>query len=261
MGNADMAPINAATQAKSRNREFPVTEALSWLRAGWHDLMTFPGLSLAYGLTVFAVSLAIVAGLFFLGLDYILFPAIAAFMIVGPLVAVGLYEKSRLIEAGESVNFRRMVFVRPASGAQVLYAGFVLLGVALLWMRAAVILYALFFGLRPFPGLDHVAGMLFTTSLGWAMLITGSIVGGLFAAFSFAVSVFSFPMMLRERTDAFTAMGTSISLVWNNRPVLIAWGAIVLALTVLGMIVGMVGLIVVFPLLGHATWHAYNAIR
>jgi uncharacterized membrane protein len=261
MGNVDMAPINAVTRAESRNRGRPVTEALSWLRAGWHDFITYPGLSLAYGLTVFAVSLAMVAGLFFLGLDYILFPAIAAFMIVGPLVAIGLYEKSRLIEAGESVNFRRMIFVRPASGAQVLFTGVILLGLALLWMRAAVILYALFFGLRPFPGFDHVAGMLFTTSLGWAMLITGSIVGGLFAAFSFAISAFSIPMLLDERTDAFTAMGTSISLVWNNRPVMMAWGAIVLVLTVLGMAIGMLGLIVVFPLLGHATWHAYNAIR
>ena len=128
-------------------------------------------------------------------------------------------------------------------------------------MRAAVILYALFFGLRPFPGLDHIAPMLFTTRIGWAMLLTGTVVGGVFAAFSFAISVFSVPMLLDERTDAFTAMGTSISLVWNNRPVMIAWGAIVLVLTAVGLLTAMLGLIVVFPLLGHATWHAYKAMR
>ena len=103
--------------------------------------------------------------------------------------------------------------------------------------------------------------MLFTTGIGWAMLITGTVVGGVFAAFSFAISAFSVPMLLDERTDAFTAMGTSISLVWNNRPVMIAWGAIVLVLTAIGLATAMVGLIVVFPLLGHATWHAYKAIR
>jgi uncharacterized membrane protein len=85
--------------------------------------------------------------------------------------------------------------------------------------------------------------------------------GGLFAAFSFAISVFSIPMLLDEPTDAFTAMGMSISRVWNNRPVMIAWGVIVLALTAIGLLTAMIGLIVVFPLLGHATWHAYKAIK
>ena len=261
MGNVDLASVDGPTLAAARNRHLPVGAALGWLRAGWGDLMAEPGSSLAYGLAVFIISLAIVAGLFFLGLDYILFPAIAAFMVVGPLVAIGLYEKSRLIEAGKPVSLRRMIFVRPASGAQVLFTGVIMLGLALLWMRAAVILYALFFGLRPFTGLDHIAPVLFTTGLGWAMLLTGTIVGGVFAAFAFAISVFSVPMLLDERTDAFTAMGTSISIVWNNRPVLIAWGAIVLLLTAIGLLTAMVGLIIVFPLLGHATWHAYKAMK
>ena len=261
MGNVDLASVEGPTLVAARNRHLPVSAALDWLRAGWGDLMLEPGSSLAYGFAVFVVSVAIVAGLFFLGLDYILFPAIAAFMVVGPLVAIGLYEKSRLIEAGKPVSLARMIFVRPASGAQVMFTGVIMLGLVLLWMRAAVILYALFFGLRPFPGLDHLAPMLFTTGIGWAMLVTGTIVGGVFAAFSFAISAFSAPMLLDERTDAFTAMGTSISLVWNNRPVLIAWGAIVLLLTVVGLVTAMVGLIVVFPLLGHATWHAYKAIK
>ena len=132
----------------------------------------------------------------------------------------------------------------------------------LVWMRAAVIIYALFFGLRPFPGLEHVASPCWSRRLtGWAMLLVGTVVGGLFAAFSFAISTFAIPMLLDERIDAFTAMGTSISLVWNNLPVMLAWGAIVLALFVLSVATGLIGLIVVFPLLGHATWHSYRAIR
>ena len=131
----------------------------------------------------------------------------------------------------------------------------------LLWMRAAVIIYALFFGLRPFPGLDGVATMLATTPQGWGMLVVGAVVGGLFAAFSFAVSTFAIPMLLAERTDAFTAMGTSISLVWNNLAVMLAWGAIVAVLTALAVATGLIGLIVVFPVLGHGTWHSYTSIR
>ena len=154
-----------------------------------------------------------------------------------------------------------MIVVRAASGGQIWFTGVLLCLLMLLWMRAAVIVYALFFGLLPFPGLNHVAAVLFTTPTGWALLIVGSVVGALFAAFSFAISVFSIPMMLEERVDALTAMGTSMALVWNNRPVMLTWGAIVLALFLFSLATGLLGLIVVFPVLGHGTWHAYRAIR
>jgi uncharacterized membrane protein len=103
--------------------------------------------------------------------------------------------------------------------------------------------------------------MLLTTPTGWAMLIVGTAIGGLFAAFSFAISAFSIPMLLEERIDALTAMASSLALVWNNLPVMLTWGAIVLALVLLGVMTGLVGLIVVFPVLGHGTWHAWLAFR
>jgi uncharacterized membrane protein len=242
-------------------RNLAPAAALGWLRDGWRDLLVQPGLSLAYGLAVFAISLAIVWVLFAFRLDYILFPALAGFMVVGPLVAIGLYDKSRAIANGEPLSLKRMIFVKARSGAQVWFTGAILCLLMLVWMRAAVLIYALFFGLRPFPGLDHVASMLFTTGDGWAMLLVGSVVGGVFAAFSFAISTFSIPMLLDEDVDAFTAMGTSISLVWNNLQVMIAWGGIVLALFLASVATGLVGLIITFPLLGHATWHAYKAMR
>jgi uncharacterized membrane protein len=126
-----------------------------------------------------------------------------------------------------------------------------------LWNRAAVLLYALFFGLRPFPGLNDVLPILLKTPPGWALLIVGSLTGGLFAAFSFAVSVFAVPRLLNERTDALTAMGKSMALVWNNLSVMLTWAAIVVGLFALSMVTGLIGLIAVFPVLGHATWHAF----
>lgn len=244
-----------------KQRNLPIGTAFHWLGQGWRDLWTTPGPSLIYGLAVFIVSLAIIWGLFKLELDYILFPALAGFMVVGPLIALGLYEKSRAIETGEPVSLGRMLYVNAASGPQVLFTGAILCLLMLVWTRAAVLIYALFFGLVPFPGLGHIVQMLLTTPEGWGMLVVGTAVGGLFAAFSFAISVFAVPMLLDENTDAFTAMGTSISLVWNNLPVMLMWGAIVLALFLFALATALIGLIVVFPLLGHATWHAYRAIK
>jgi uncharacterized membrane protein len=141
------------------------------------------------------------------------------------------------------------------------FTGVLLCLLMMVWVRAAVIIYALFFGLLPFPGLDHIAPMLFTTRTGLAMLVVGTAVGGLFAAFSFAISVFSIPMLLSEPVDALTAMGSSMALVWNNLRVLLVWAAIVLALFLLSLATAMIGLIVIYPLLGHATWHAYRAVQ
>lgn len=242
------------------SRNLPASSALTWLAAGWRDFTTRTGLSLVYGVFVFIVSAATVASLFFLGWDAVLFPAFAGFMVVGPVLAIGLYEKSRRIAARERLTLGSMLFVRARSGGQILFTGVLLCLLMLLWMRAAVIVYALFFGVRPFPGLDHIAPMLFSTPTGWAMLIVGSAIGGLFAAFSFAISVFSIPMLLDRRVDALTAMGTSMALVWGNLPVMLAWGAIVMVLFVVSVLTGLAGLIVIFPVLGHGTWHAYRAI-
>jgi uncharacterized membrane protein len=93
------------------------------------------------------------------------------------------------------------------------------------------------------------------------MLIVGSAVGALFASFSFAISAFSIPMQLEQRVDALTAMGTSFALVGKNLPVMLTWGAIVLGLFLLSLATGLLGLIVVFPVLGHGTWHAYETMK
>jgi uncharacterized membrane protein len=211
--SATQPPVRASGQASvplnhRRRRGLPASAAFGWLAAGWRDFLAAPLPSLAYGLAVFVLSVAVVGTLFTLGLDYILFPALAGFMVVGPLVAIGLYQKSRDLAAGRTPSLSRMVFVKAASGPQV-----------------------------------------------------GVVVGGLFAAFAFAVSTFAVPMLLAERTDAFTAMGTSISLTWNNLGVMLAWGAIVAVLTAFSIATGLIGLIVVFPVLGHGTWHSYTAIR
>jgi uncharacterized membrane protein len=232
-------------------RSLTAGDPLKWLALGWRDFMTEPAMSLAYGVLIFLISVGFVGGLIALGRDYILFPAFAGFMVVGPILAVGLYEKSRRIEEGKPLSWSNLFFVKPRSGGQILFTGVLLCLLMMVWMRAAVIIYALFFGLLPFPGLNHIA----------PMLVVGTAVGGLFAAFSFAISAFSIPMLLNEPIDALTAMGSSTALVWNNLRVLLIWALIVLVLFLVSLATGMLGLIVIYPLLGHATWHAYRAVR
>ena len=241
-------------------RNLPREAAFEWLRGGWRDMVVQPLLSLAYGLVAFISSWTLIWGMFHYGWGSFLFPAIAAFLVAGPVLAVGLYEKSRRIAHGEPVSLAAMVFVPARSGGQILFIGVLLALLMSVWMRAAFIIYALFFGMKAFPGFDHIPAMLFATPAGWGMLIVGTLAGGLFAAFSFAIGALSIPMLLDKNLDAFTAMGTSWALVWNNLAVMLTWAAIVTTLFALCLATGLAGLIVVFPLLGHATWHAYKGL-
>src|SRR5690606_30753882 len=185
-------------------RHLPMLEGLRWLAAGWLDFWPPPASSIAYGIGVFLLSVAFVWTLVGFGRDYILFPALAGFLIVAPFLAIGLYEKSRAIGEGKSITLGSMLRVRPRAGAQVFFTGLLLSLLMLLWTRAAVLLWSLFFGVAASPGLDHVVGILLGTPSGWAMLVIGTAIGGLFAAFAFSVSVFAVPMLLDRRVDALT---------------------------------------------------------
>ena len=107
-------------------RNLPRGTALDWLRAGWRDLRTNPLPSLLYGLVIFAVSIFVVWGMFRFEIDYFFFPALSGFMVLGPLIASGLYEKSRRLEDGKRTGFGQMIFVRPASTYQAVFLGLLL---------------------------------------------------------------------------------------------------------------------------------------
>lgn len=247
--------------ASALARGLPARAALDWLAAGWHDLRRSPGPSLAWGLFLFLLSWAVLWLLHAAGLLYLALPAVAGFLIVGPFLAIGLYEKSRRLEAGGTASLRDMVLARPASAGQLAYAGLMLGLLVLFWLRAADLLYALFFGLFPFPGAGDALANLLTQPRGWALLAVGTAVGGLFAAFAFALSLFSLPMLLEGQRDALTAMGLSFAMTTHNLAPCLAWGAIIALGMALAAATGFLALIVVFPVLGHGTWHAFRAVR
>lgn len=246
--------------ASTLARGLPARTALGWLAAGWRDLRRAPGQSLAYGIFLVLLSYAVLWGLRAMGLLYLALPAIAGFLIIGPFLALGLYEQARSLGEGRPTGLHRMLAVRPESGGQLAYAGLMLALLVLFWLRAADLLYALFFGLAPFPGAEDAVINLFTTPRGWALLVTGTLVGGLFAAFAFALSLFSVPMLLAGQNDALTAMGLSFAMTTANLAPCLAWGAIVAAGMALSAATGLLALAVVFPVLGYGTWHAWRAI-
>ncbi len=242
-------------------RDLPTGAALGWLTAGWADLWTRPAQSLVYGVAVVVLSALVIGGLVLAGMPWLIFPALSGFLVIGPLLAIGVYEKSRRLRSTDPATLAQMLLVRPASGGQLVFAGLLSCLLVMLWLRAADLLYALFFGMLPFPGFDQILAQLLTTPRGWALILTGSAIGGLFAAFAMAISLFSIPMLLERRMDALTALGTSFAITTQNLRAVLPWGAIVTLGFALSAATGLLGLIVIFPLLGHGTWHAWVALR
>jgi len=241
-------------------RHLPASAAFDWLKVGWNDLRSAPGPSLAYGVFLVVLSYIVIWAFSATGLLYLGLPAISGFLIVGPFLALGLYEKSRLQSEGHNATLSQMVLKRPESGKQLAYAGLMLGLLVLFWLRAADLLYALFFGLTPFPGAGDALINVLTTPRGWALILVGSIVGGLFASFAFALSLFSVPMLMSSKRDALTAMGLSFAMTTHNIRPCLAWGAIIVFGMALSSVTGLLALAIVFPVLGHGTWHAWRAI-
>lgn len=225
-------------------------QVLRWLRAGWSDFRHAPGVALLYGAGFAIVSWAVIGLLWITGLEWMLLPAVSGALMVGPLIAVGLYRIS-------ATRLGRKVSSIAAPG-QIALLGGILMILLLTWIRAATIIYALFFGLKPFPGFLETMQTLFLTVDGIALLVIGTLVGGLFAALTFAITVYSIPMLVQHDIDAFTAMGRSFSASTHNLALTIRWGLVVTVLASIGFLTGMLGMIVIFPLLGFATWHAYE---
>jgi uncharacterized membrane protein len=242
-------------------RSISLSDLHDALRLGWEDFKAVP--SHAVILCVIYPVLGIVLFRMVLGYSVLplLFPLAAGFALLGPFAALGLYELSRRRERGEEASaWDALGVLRAPSFAAMLGLGTMLLTLFVVWVATANAIYVAIFGHTPAASIPDFATRVLMTLEGWTLIIVGCGVGFLFAVVALCVSVVSFPLMLDRHASAIDAIRASLGVVVKNPVTMAAWGLIVAVLLVIGSLPVFLGLAVVLPLLGHATWHLYRKV-
>jgi uncharacterized membrane protein len=225
----------------------------SWLKLGWRDFVRSPVIGLFYGTCFMVMGWALLkvyenAPAYTLALS-------AGFLLMGPFLCLGLYRVSQRLEQGEKPDFGDSLLAWDTRTGQLAIFGMVLLVLEMLWGRATLVIFAVSFdGMPDFKG--SLMALLSPDNL--PFIAAWAAVGAVFAGLIYSVSVISIPMILHRQTDAITAGLTSMRLVLSQTGVMLLWGALITLLVGLALLPWFAGLLVVGPVIGHASWHAYR---
>jgi uncharacterized membrane protein len=232
-----------------------VARPLTWLYRGWLDMRRQWGASLGYGALIVALGWTL---LVFCGTHpYFVAAAISGFLLVGPIMSAGLCEMSRRYSLGESANFDESLEGFARNRQSLFEFGALLAACAIVWFGISALMLGTVFHIAA-PDMRETLYRGFLESTNRSQVLAYIAVGGLLAAAVFALSVVSIPLILDRRATPGQAMRASLNVVFSNIPAMIVWSALILILTVIGYAPLLGGLLIIAPLLGHATWHAYR---
>jgi uncharacterized membrane protein len=241
-------------------RPIAFADIVEALARGLRDFQAAPLYGLVFGGLYSLGGIALVLSLSALQMTYLAYPLAAGFAIIGPFVAIGLYQVSRDIESGTPISFRRiwsMIRSRREIGWMAFVAGFFFV----IWMYQVRLLLALFLGnAGSFASLQDFFRIVLTTNEGLLFLLVGNVIGAVLSLILFSITVVSFPLVLDRDVDFVTAMITSVRAVSTSPAPMIGWAVIVVALLIISALPLFLGLIVTLPILGHTTWHLYRRL-
>ena len=230
------------------------------LTLGWRDFRRAPAFGLIFSAFYVLGGWALASVAFASGQDWWLIPFILGFPLIAPFAAVGLYEVSRRIEAGEPLETARILrVVFEQRQRQIPSMAMVILLLFMFWVFVAHTVFALFMGVSALTNITTSPGVLFGGK-GLVMLVLGTMIGGGFAAVLFCFTVVGLPLLLDREVDFITAIITSCRAVAESPGVMAVWGALIAIWLFVAIVPGFLGLLIVLPVLGHASWHIYRRV-
>lgn len=233
----------------------PMFRPLTWLGRGWLDLRKHWGASLGYGALIVAIGWTI---LVFCGTHpYFIAAAISGFLLVGPLMSAGLCEMSRRYSLGQPASFDDSLEGFARNSTALFEFGAILATCAVGWFVISAILLGTVFHIAA-PDIQATMYRGFLDSANRSQVLAYVAIGGALAVAVFAVSVVAIPLIIDRHATAKQAMRASVQAVISNVPAMVVWSGLILILTIIGYAPLLGGLLIIAPLLGHATWHAYK---